>query len=77
MALTSVLILGPTGGFGKYILPELVRRKDLFQRIAAFDDTSRPKTPLRAQALQAYSENGIELVEGSLTEPDSASFKGK
>jgi uncharacterized protein YbjT (DUF2867 family) len=77
MALTSVLVLGPTGGFGKYILPELVRRKDSFQRIAAFVDTSRPQIPLRAQALQAYSENGIELVEGSLTEPDPACFSGK
>jgi hypothetical protein len=77
MALSSVLILGSTGGFGKFIIPELIRRISEFKRIGAFVDTSRPQTPEKTQILQSYSESGVELVEGSLTEPDSAFFKGR
>jgi len=71
MALTSVLVLGPTGGFGQFILPELIRRKAEFKRIGAFVDLTRPQDDKKAQILQKYTEQGVEIVKASpgLSEP--------
>ncbi len=75
MALTSVLILGPTGGFGQFIVPELVRRKASFDRIGVFIDRTRPQSPEKSRVLQEYAEKGVELVKAS--PGDSTPFKGK
>ena len=75
MALTSVLVLGPTGGFGQFIIPELIHRKASFKRIGAFVDLTRPQDEKRIQALQSYAEQGVEIVKASpgLSKP----FEGK
>lgn len=75
MALTSVLVLGPTGGFGQYIVPELIRRKSSFTRIGAFIDESRPESPEKSRILESYAKEGVELVKGSPGDPSP--FKGK
>jgi hypothetical protein len=75
MALTSVLVLGPTGGFGQFIVPELIRRKSSFTRIGAFIDESRPLSPEKSSILESYAEQGVELVKGSPRDP--VPFKGK
>jgi hypothetical protein len=62
MALKPVLVLGPTGGFGQFIIPELIRRKTEFSRIGAFIDITRPQSSAKAQALQNYAEQGVELM---------------
>lgn len=74
MALTSVLVLGPTGGFGQFLVPELIRRKSQFQRIGVFIDTTRPQSPTKTKTLQQYAAQGVELIEGA--PGDSAPFKG-
>lgn len=63
MALTSVLVLGPTGGFGQFIIPELVRRKAEFKRIGAFVDLTRPQDEKKTRALGNYAEQGVEIVK--------------
>ncbi len=74
MSLTSVLVLGPTGGFGQFILAELVRRKAEFKRIAAFVDTTRERSKGKSDLLEKLESEGIELVKGSPT--DAALYKG-
>jgi hypothetical protein len=74
MSLKSVLVLGPTGGFGQFIFLELIRRKSEFTRIGAFIDKTRPLDSVKAHTLQSYAEEGIEMVEG--TPGDSAPFRG-
>ncbi|KAE8449255.1 hypothetical protein EG329_008422 [Mollisiaceae sp. DMI_Dod_QoI] len=74
MAFTSVLVLGPTGGLGQFLIPELIRRKPSFDRIGAFIDLTRPQSTKKARILQGYTENGVELVESSPGDPTP--FKG-
>lgn len=74
MALTSVLVLGPTGGFGQFLLPELIRRKSNFQRIGVFIDNTRQQAAAKAKTLQEYASKGIELIEASPGDPTP--FKG-
>ncbi|KUJ10377.1 NAD(P)-binding protein [Mollisia scopiformis] len=74
MALTSILVLGPTGGFGQFLVPELIRRKAEFQRIGAFTDTTRPQSAEKTKILQDYTTQGVEIVEGSYGDP--AAFRG-
>lgn len=47
MSLRSVLVLGPTGGFGQFIVLELISRKSEFTRIGAFIDKTRPLDPVK------------------------------
>ncbi|KAG0645843.1 hypothetical protein D0Z07_7941 [Hyphodiscus hymeniophilus] len=75
MALTSVLVLGPTGGFGQFLVPELIRRKASFKRIGAFVDVTRPQDDKKIKALQDYAENGVEIVKAS--PGDSEPFRGE
>lgn len=75
MALTSVLVLGPTGGFGQFLVPELIRRKASFKRIGAFVDITRPQDDKKTQALQKYAEQGVEIVDAS--PGDAEPFEGK
>jgi hypothetical protein len=74
MAFSSVLVLGPTGGLGQFLLPELIRRKPSFARIGAFIDLTRPQSTEKARILQDYAENGVELVEAFPGDPTP--FKG-
>ena len=75
MALTSVLVLGPTGGFGQFIVPELIRRKSSFTRIGTLIDDSRPPSPEKSRILESYVKQGVELVKAS--PGDTVPFKGK
>ena len=75
MALTSVLVLGPTGGFGQFLVPELIRRKASFKRIGAFVDITRPRDDKKTQTLENYAEQGVKIVNASPGDPES--FKGK
>jgi hypothetical protein len=75
MAFTSVLVLGPTGGFGQFIVPELVRRKSSFTRIGAYSDESRPLSSEKSYILESYAKQGVEIVKGSPKDP--IPFKGK
>ena len=75
MAMTSVLILGPTGGFGQFLVPELIRRKASFKRIGAFVDITRPQDDKKTQALQNYAEQGVEIVKAAPGDPGP--FKGE
>jgi uncharacterized protein YbjT (DUF2867 family) len=75
MALTSVLVLGPSGGFGQYILPELIRRKESFKRVGAFVDVTRPQDAKKTAALQSYAKQGVEVVKAS--PGDIEPFKGR
>jgi hypothetical protein len=74
MVLTSILVLGPTGGLGQFLLPELIRRRTSFTRIGAFIDLTRPQSTEKARILKDYAENGVELVEASPGDPTP--FKG-
>lgn len=74
MALTSVLVLGPTGGLGQFLVPELIRRKDSFTRIGAYVDLTRPQSAEKIQALQDYESKGVEIVKG--TPGDPTPFQG-
>ena len=69
MALKSVLVLGPTGGFGQLVIPELIHCKASFERIGAFMYNSRLQSPGKARALQDYAEKGVELVDASPGDP--------
>lgn len=75
MSLDSVLILGPTGGFGQFILAELIKRRTEFKRIGAIVDTSRERSKAKTDVLNAFAAQGVELVEGSPT--DRAVYAGK
>jgi hypothetical protein len=75
MAFTSILVLGPTGGLGQFLLPELIRRKTNFTRIRAFIDLTQPQSTEKARILKDYAENEVELVEASPGDPTP--FKGK
>lgn len=72
--LKSVLVLGPTGGFGQFLIGELIKRSGDFSRFAAFDDISRPPTPSRLAALAKYRGQGVEIVRGSFEDADA--FEG-
>jgi hypothetical protein len=74
MSLASVLILGPTGGFGQFILAELIGRKAEFTRIGAIIDTTRERSKAKTDLLNGFAAEGVELVEGSPT--DVAVYKG-
>lgn len=75
MSLTSVLILGPTGGFGQFVLAELIRRKSEFTRIGAIVDTTRERSNAKGELLESFEKQGVELVKGSPT--DEAVYKGE
>jgi len=75
MPLTSVLVLGPTGGFGQFVLLELIRRKAEFKRIAAIVDTTRERSETKLDLLKGFERKGVELVEGSPT--DSTVYRGE
>jgi len=70
MAFSSVLVLGPTGGLGQFLIPELIRRKSNFDRIGAFIDLTRPQSSEKARTLQSYAENGVELVQAFPGDPN-------
>ncbi|TVY44391.1 Isoflavone reductase-like protein [Lachnellula occidentalis] len=74
MSLTSILVLGPTGGFGQFVLNELIRRKTEFKRIAAFVDRTREHSRAKSNLLETFATKGVELVKGSPTE--SAVYQG-
>jgi hypothetical protein len=73
--LKLLLVIGPTGGFGRFIIDELIRLKTSFIRIGAFINHTRPLGSTKAHLLQSYNEQGIELIED--TPGDPAVFKGK
>jgi hypothetical protein len=56
--LTSVLVLGPTGGFGKFLIEELLNRKAEFRRIAAFNDTERPPNAGKLKIFEDFASRG-------------------
>jgi uncharacterized protein YbjT (DUF2867 family) len=74
MSLTSVLVLGPTGGFGQFIIAELIKRKPEFKRIAALVDNTRERTQGKVDLLARLEAQGVELVTGSPT--DATLYKG-
>lgn len=74
MSVASVLVVGATGGFGKYLIPELIRRKASFNRIGAFVDITRPQDAAKTETLRRYGEQGVEIVEASPGDPGP--FKG-
>lgn len=72
--LTSVLVVGPTGSVGTAVCSGLIARKDLFKRIAAFNNTDRPAGPAKQAALDAFANGGMEIVSGNYS--DVSAFKG-
>ncbi|RDW58601.1 NAD(P)-binding protein-7 [Coleophoma cylindrospora] len=64
MAFNSVLVLGPTGGLGQFLVPELIRRKSNFTRIGAFIDLTRPQSAEKARLMQDSS--GFQVVVACL-----------
>jgi hypothetical protein len=72
--LRSVLVLGPTGGFGQFLIAELINRAAEFSRFAAFNDLSRPQNPTRLAAFEAYEKKGVEIVNGTFD--DVKAFEG-
>jgi hypothetical protein len=60
----SVLLLGVTGpySFGQFVVRELAKQKQLFNRIAVYHDTSRPTDEEKKALLDSYLELGIEVV---------------
>jgi uncharacterized protein YbjT (DUF2867 family) len=73
--LTSILILGPTGGFGKFLLAELIRRQSEFRRIAAFNDTERSPNMEKARQFTEWDAEGVEVVSGTFR--DVEPFRGQ
>lgn len=73
--LTSVLILGPTGGFGKFLLAELIQRKSEFRRIAPFNDTERLPNTEKVRQFTEWAAEGIEVVSGTFS--DVEPFRGQ
>ena len=77
MTKNSILVLGPTGGLGKFLLEELIRRKDEFGKLGAFVDTSRPQSTEKTKALDSLAEQGVVLVKGTYNSPNDLSvFSG-
>lgn len=74
MALTSVLVLGPAGGFGQFLVPELIRRGANFKRVGAFIDNTRAQSDEKRRTLQDYAVKGVELIRGD--PGDSTPFEG-
>ena len=73
--LTSVLVLGPTGGFGKFLIAELVQRRAQFKRIGAFNDTERPPNAEKVRIFEDFAGQGVEVVSGTFR--DVKAFTGK
>jgi uncharacterized protein YbjT (DUF2867 family) len=73
--LTSVLVLGPTGGFGKFLIAELVNRRADFKRIGAFNDTERPPSAEKVSIFEDFAGQGVEVVAGTFS--DVKAFSGK
>jgi hypothetical protein len=73
--LTSVLVLGPTGGFGKFLIAELVQRKEEFKRIGAFNDTERPPNAEKVKVFEEFASKGVDVVSGTFS--DVKAFTGK
>jgi hypothetical protein len=73
--LTSVLVLGPTGGFGKFLIAELVHRRAEFKRIGAFNDTERPPNAEKIRIFEHFAGQGVEVVNGTFS--DVKAFTGK
>ena len=68
----SVLVVGATGRFGTDITHALAAQKPSFNRIAAFNDTSRPASPEKESTLNSFRSEGVEVVDGygyTSTEP--------
>jgi len=70
--LTSVLVLGPTGGVGKATITELLRRAQEFHRIAAFCNLERQKPD--DPSFKELESKGVEVVKGTFDDVDA--FKG-
>jgi hypothetical protein len=62
--LKSVILLGVTGpnSFGQFVVRELAKQKQHFNRIAVYHDTSRPTDEPKKALLDSYLELGIEIV---------------
>jgi hypothetical protein len=60
----SVLVVGATGRFGTYITHALATQRSSFDRIAVFNDTSRPASPEKESTLNSFRSEGVEVVDG-------------
>lgn len=77
MAATSfkaVLVIGPTGHVGKALCAALMAHKQLFNRIAFFNDSSRAATQEKLQLFAAFQSGGMEEVRGKYA--DIEAFRG-
>lgn len=72
--LDAILVVGPTGAVGKALCRALISRKSEFQRIAFFNDTSRPATEEKQSLFAAFRNAGMEQVSGQYD--DTAAFVG-
>ena len=75
--LKSLLLIGTTGpiSFGQFVVRELIKQKEHFDRIAIYYDTSRSTDSRKQALLDFYASSGIEIVacEGY---SDFSVFKG-
>ena len=62
--LKSVLLLGVTGAFGRFVVYELAKQDHHFKRIAVYRDTSRPTDDRKNALLDSYVELDIDVVVG-------------
>jgi hypothetical protein len=72
--LTSVLVVGPTGSVGLAICHELVRQKNKFKRIAAFNNNERSGNSQKDALLKQFANEGIEIISGTYDDVDA--FRG-
>jgi hypothetical protein len=64
MQLKSVLLVVVTGriSLGQFVVRELARQKQHFNRIAVYHDTSRPTDERKKALIDTYLELGIEVA---------------
>ena len=62
--LKSLILLGVTGpySFGQFVVHELAKQKQHFNRIAVYHDTSRPTDERKKALLTSYLELGIAVI---------------
>lgn len=64
----SILLIGVSGNVGAFLIPEFLRQRSSFNRVAILTDASR------ANKFAQVKKDGIEIVVGSF--PDVESYRG-
>lgn len=62
----KVLVFGATGVIGRYIIEEIVKARDSFDKIGLF--TSHETVEKKSDEINGWKEKGVEVFVGDVTD---------